>query len=172
MCCSPSNSHVLCWQHPSNTAPIYTLMWPAWLSHRQLQQEELSGLSPEVYASHSTLLQNSSLHSIHSRWKRNRCHPRLDTGGGIFLVLMTNTNADFSEALGECEDVTFCIQKWCSKRPIKFSSMSQSFSSVCRSILVQLPITFEDLLRWERSNYSVFLTFMDSIQHYKNQSFV
>lgn len=30
---APLCPHVLCWQHPYSTAPIYTLAWPAWLSH-------------------------------------------------------------------------------------------------------------------------------------------
>lgn len=85
----------------------------------QQQQEELSGLNPKVYASHSTSPQSSSLqkiHRTHSGWKRNRCHASLDTGGGIYLVLMANTDADFSKALVESENVTFCIQKWCSRK--------------------------------------------------------
>lgn len=29
---APLSPHVSCWQHPYNTAPIYTSVWPAWLS--------------------------------------------------------------------------------------------------------------------------------------------
>lgn len=31
---APLSPHMLCWEHPYNTAPIYTFIWPAWLSHR------------------------------------------------------------------------------------------------------------------------------------------
>lgn len=57
--------------------------------HTQLEQKKLMGLSPEVFASPSTIPQRPSLHYIHSGGKRNRCQTCLDTNEGIFLTLRT-----------------------------------------------------------------------------------
>lgn len=55
--------------------------------HTQLEQEKLTGLSPEVYANPSTVPQSPSSHYIHSGRKRNRCQTCLDTSEEIFLTL-------------------------------------------------------------------------------------